>query len=195
MSQMEQGRQDPVVQLSCHQDLPLKWKRQQNLIAGDSLSDAAMSAALLMLGYTRLKNIFEMMDPIAVVKEAEWQAVTGFSPEVIELTEKLEEGLPGVDLQSLTPAARSHLQHVQYLDLLDDLRKSTEPDPEEVWKPVAILDHSLQTHNKDDVHVKVKVLWLNGEETWVRVNALLINEPILLTEYAQKNWLQSQLHS
>jgi hypothetical protein len=181
---MEQGRQDPVVQLSWHQDLPLKWKRQQNLIAGDSLSDAAMSAALLMLGYTRLKNIFEMMDPIAVVKEAEWQAVTGFSPEVIELTEKLEEGLPGVDLQSLTPAARSHLQHVQYLDLLDDLRKSTEPDPEEVWKPVAILDHSLQTHNKDDVHVKVKVLWLNGEETWVRVDALLVDEPIMLTEYA-----------
>jgi hypothetical protein len=64
-----------------------------------------MSAALLMLGYTRLKNIFEMMDPITVVEEAEWQAVTDFSPEVIELTEKLEEGLPGVDLQSLTPAA------------------------------------------------------------------------------------------
>jgi hypothetical protein len=66
-----------------------------------------MAAALLMLGYTGLKNIFETMDPIAVVKEAEQQIVTGFSPEVIEMTEKLEEGLPGVDLQSLTPVARS----------------------------------------------------------------------------------------
>jgi hypothetical protein len=149
--------------------------------------DAAMAAALLMLRYTRLKNIFEMTDPIVVVEEAERQIVMGFSPEVIEMTEKLEEGLPGVDLQSLTPAARSHLRHVQYLDLLYDLRKSTEPDPEEVWKPVAILDHSLQTHNKDDVHIKVKVLWSNGEETWVRVNALLVNEPIMLTEYARKN--------
>jgi hypothetical protein len=84
---------------------------------------------------------------------------------------------------------------VQYLDLLDDLHKNTDPDPEEVWKPVAILDHSLQTHIKDDVHIKVKVLWLNGEETWVRVNALLVNELIILTEYARKNRLQSQLHS
>jgi hypothetical protein len=83
---------------------------------------------------------------------------------------------------------------VQYLDLLDDLCKSTEPDPEEVWKPVAILDHSLRTHNKDDVHVKVKVLWSNGEETWVRVDALLVDEPIILTEYARKNRLQSQPH-
>jgi hypothetical protein len=30
-----------------------------------------MAAALLMLGYTRLKNIFETTDPIAVVGEAE----------------------------------------------------------------------------------------------------------------------------
>jgi hypothetical protein len=64
-----------------------------------------MAAALLMLGYTGLKNIFETTDPIAVVEEAEWQIVTGFSPEVIEMTEKLEEGLPGVDLQSLTPGS------------------------------------------------------------------------------------------
>jgi hypothetical protein len=35
MSQMEQGRQDPVIQLSRHQDLPLKQKRQRNLIADD----------------------------------------------------------------------------------------------------------------------------------------------------------------
>jgi hypothetical protein len=35
-----------------------------------------MAAALLMLGYTGLKNIFEMTDPIAVVEEAERQIVT-----------------------------------------------------------------------------------------------------------------------
>jgi hypothetical protein len=32
-----------------------------------------MAAALLMLGYTGLKNIFETTDPIAVVEEAEWK--------------------------------------------------------------------------------------------------------------------------
>jgi hypothetical protein len=128
----------PAPRLTLTEEMTAKPHRQQQ-----SPLDAAMAAALLMLGYTGLKNIFEMMDPIAVVEEAEQQIVTGFSPEVIKMMEKLEEGLPGVDLQSLTPAARSHLQHVQYLDLLDDLRKSTEPDPEEVWKPVAILDHSL----------------------------------------------------
>lgn len=69
-----------------------------------------------------------------MIEEAEWQIVMGFLAEVVEMIERLDEGLPGVNLECLTPKARAHLKHMQYLDLLDDLRNNSNPEPNEVWK-------------------------------------------------------------
>lgn len=110
------------------------------------------------------------------------------------LIEKLDKGWPRVNLECLTPKAQTHLKHLQYLDLLDDLHNKSDPEPNEVWKLVAILDHMLCKLKRDDVHVKVKVLWPNQKKTWVRMDALQIDKPILLMEYAWKNKLQSLPH-
>ncbi len=96
--------------------------------------NAAVAAAMLMLRFASLKGIFRLTDPMTMIEEAEWQIVTGFLAEVVEMIERLDEGLPGVNLECLTPKAWAHLKHMQYLDLLDDLRNNSNPEPDEVWK-------------------------------------------------------------
>ena len=58
-----------------------------------------------------------------------------------------------------------------------------------MWTAVKVLDHRKCTHNAADLHVKVKVLWKNGEVAWVRMQALQLQDPYLLIEYAVQHKL------
>ncbi len=62
-----------------------------------------------------------------------------------------------------------------------------------MWKAVKIMEHSVRDFRKDDLHLKVKVLWRNGERAWVRMEALRMQHPFLLIQYAVQNKLQHQL--
>ena len=53
------------------------------------------------------------------------------------------------------------------------ITESMDPDPDShIWHCIAITDHKLHSQNKDDIHTKVKAIWSNGEDTWVRLDAL-----------------------
>ena len=77
------------------------------------------------------------------------------------------------------------LEHLKYIQRLDALEEDYEQDYDHLmWSVLKVLHHSKRTTNPDDVHIKVKVLWRNGERTWERYNTIRIAELLLLIEYA-----------
>ena len=90
-------------------------------------------------------------------------------------------------LGSLTTWECRKLQELQHLNML---MESMDPDPDShIWCCIAVISHKLHTWNKEDVHTKVKVIWFNGEDTWVRLDALWIQDPYPLITYAVKKHL------
>ena len=65
-----------------------------------------------------------------------------------------------------------------------------DPDPDNhIWKCIAVTKHKVRDLNMDDIHVKVKAIWTNGEESWIRLDALCIQDPYPLITYAVKKKL------
>lgn len=88
---------------------------------------------------------------------------------------------------SLTARESARLQELQTLDHLHD---SLDPEPDDhLWKCLAVTRHKLRTLDPDDVHLKVKAIWGDGEESWVRADALRIQDPYPLVIYAVKRKL------
>ena len=70
------------------------------------------------------------------------------------------------------------------------LMESMDPDPDtHIWCCITVISHKLHTQNKDNIHTKVKVIWSNGEDTWVQLDALWIQDPYPLITYAVKKHL------
>ena len=61
------------------------------------------------------------------------------------------------------------------------------PSDSHMWRCIAIIDHNLRAKDKEDVHTKVKIAWSNGEDTWVHLDALCIQDPLPLVTYAAKH--------
>jgi hypothetical protein len=79
------------------------------------------------------------------------------------------------------------LRELQELDMVNDMM---DPDPDDhIWRCIAVTKHKIRDLDKDDIHVKVKALWGDGEETWVRSDALRLQDPSPLIEYAVKRRL------
>jgi len=79
------------------------------------------------------------------------------------------------------------LRELQTLDMLQDYM---DPSPDDhLWKCIAVTKHKVRNLDEDDVHVKVKALWADGDETWVRLDALRVQEPFPLITYAVKQKL------
>jgi hypothetical protein len=62
---------------------------------------------------------------------------------------------------TLGPAKSNKLQELQTLDMFQDMM---DPDPDDhIWKCIAITKHKVRDINMDDIHIKVKAVWTNGE--------------------------------
>jgi hypothetical protein len=83
------------------------------------------------------------------------------------------------------------LREIQELDRIND---AMDPDPDDhIWRCITETKHKVRNFNEHDVHVKVKALWVDGEETWVRLDVLRLQDPCRpLIEYAIKRRLTKQ---
>ena len=88
---------------------------------------------------------------------------------------------------TLSPAESNKLRELQTLDMFQDMM---DPDPDDhIWKCIAVTKHKVRDLNMDDIHIKVKAIWTNGEESWIRLDALRIQDPYPLITYAVKKKL------
>ena len=84
----------------------------------------------------------------------------------------------------------SEIRKLNELTALDALNEAGEPD-DDAWKCLAIIGHKWRRLDPDDIHLKVHALWQNGEETWIRQDAMRLQDPISLAKYAVKARLMS----
>jgi hypothetical protein len=87
----------------------------------------------------------------------------------------------------LSPREAQRLRELQDLDLLNE---SLHPDQDDqIWKCIAIVKHKARTIDPTDVHTKVKAVWTNGDESWIRLDALRLQDPYPLVKYGVKKKL------
>ena len=89
------------------------------------------------------------------------------------------------DLNDCTPEALNQFRYVKLCELWQE-----EYDPDLNWTPIQIHKHYVNSNNQDDIHVSIKVTWLNGETTLQRLNPFAIRHPDLVVAYAVNNNLQ-----
>ena len=90
-----------------------------------------------------------------------------------------------VDLNECSQEALDQFRYVKLCELWQE-----EEDRDLNWTPIQIHKHYVNRNNPDDVHVAVKVTWLNGESTIQRLNAFAVEHPDLVVAYAVNNDLQ-----
>ena len=98
--------------------------------------------------------------------------------------------LPGESAKNIRVGLLSHmeadrLRYVQSLDLLNEQLDDDEDD--KMWKCMGVLNHKVRTNDPEDVHIKVKAMWLNGERSWVRADAIRLQDPYPLIKYAMRS--------
>jgi hypothetical protein len=95
------------------------------------------------------------------------------------------ESFTHIGILSLNEA--QHLCELQNFNLLN---KSLHPDQDDhIWKCIAIIWHKLRTANPADVHTKVIAVWTNGDESWIHLDALRLQDPYPLVKYRVKKKL------
>jgi hypothetical protein len=93
-------------------------------------------------------------------------------------------------LGTLNERKTYRLREIQHLDTLHDL---DDPEPDDhIWKCIAVTKHKLQNIKEDDIHIKVKAIWGDGEESWIRADAFSTQDPYPLITYAVKQGLSKQ---
>jgi hypothetical protein len=80
------------------------------------------------------------------------------------------------------------LHYVQQLDMAEDAKDNQD----QAWQPVAILKHKIRKINPEDVHMKLKVQWPNGETSWQRAEPLRLQDPYIVAEYVCARGLIAQ---
>jgi hypothetical protein len=146
---------------------------------------------LLLAAAIGLTHIFRSHDPMQTAEALERQAVTGLDQDAIETVQTIEDEIGRVDYSGLTAAAKEQFKKIQALDMLSSLNGENRED-DDAWDAVAVLKHSRRNLRDDDVHTKIKALWKNGEKSWVRMDAMQIDDPLMLVAYAHANHLTNQ---
>ena len=90
-----------------------------------------------------------------------------------------------VDLNECSQEALDQFRYVKLCELWQE-----EEDRDLNWTPIQIHKHYVNRNNPNDVHVAIKVTWLNGESTIQRLNVFAVEHPDLVVAYAVNNDLQ-----
>jgi hypothetical protein len=57
---------------------------------------------------------------------------------------------------------------------------------------MAVTKHKLRDLDPKDIHLKVKAMWADGEESWIRLDALRLQDPYPLVKYGVQKRLIKQ---
>ncbi len=84
--------------------------------------------------------------------------------------------------------SKMELQQLYYVQHVDSFQDAL--DPEDC--PLAIIGHQLRRFNRDDIHYRFDIQWLNGECTLIRADAMRLQHPDMVADYAQAKNLTSK---
>ena len=141
----------------------------------------ATSMVKLLVGVLACGAI--LVDSFATVQPVKHEMTTQISiPDSLDSTPARY-----ADVAGLTPADVRKLNEIIALDALNE---AGDPD-DDAWKCLAVIGHMWRRNDPKDVHLKVNALWRDGSESWVRADAMRLQDPISLAKYAVKAHLTS----
>ena len=120
-------------------------------------------------------------------------------PVVYDISEEMKVNLMSSSEKDLeTPLekelnnySRKEMENFRYIHLCDIWNR--EKDDEYLqWTPIHIDRHYVDRKNKEDIHMRLNVRWLNGEQTWQRLDAFQVEHPELAIAYAYEKGLVGQ---
>ena len=82
----------------------------------------------------------------------------------------------------------SQLNNFRYYHLCD----SWTDDKDNNWTPISIQKHFHNRNNRDDIHIDIKVVWLNGEQTIERLEDFSRDHPNMVVAYAHSKDIQKK---
>ena len=52
------------------------------------------------------------------------------------------------------------------------------------WTPVTVDKFILRRRDPDDIHIRIRVIWLNGERSWTRLSDFQMEHPDMVVNFA-----------
>jgi hypothetical protein len=90
---------------------------------------------------------------------------------------------------NLTRSEIKQLHYVQEADYQHDMVIDAIEGKDMAWTAAAICDHKVRNKGKTDQHIKMKVLWMDGQSSWVRLDDLRLQDPHVISKYVQEKEL------
>ena len=77
----------------------------------------------------------------------------------------------------------------RYIKLCETFTDDENDEEAPGWTPILIDKFMVRRKNPEDVHVKIRVSWLNGERNWVRLEDFQAEHPDMVVNFAIENEL------
>ena len=88
---------------------------------------------------------------------------------------------------NLSNMSKEQLKHFRYTKLCEVFAPDENDEEVLVWTPVAITGAIIRRRNPKDIHMRIRILWLDGTSSWMRLSDFQLEHPDLVAEYAFKN--------
>ena len=75
----------------------------------------------------------------------------------------------------------------RYTKLCETFTDDEHDEEELTWTPVMIDKFLLRKKNPDDVHVRIRIVWLNGTRSWTRLSDFQMEHPDMVVNFALEN--------
>ena len=103
----------------------------------------------------------------------------------------LDINLDMFSVDELNNFTKEQLEQFRYLNLCDMWSVDNGEEERDLrWIPISIMSHYINRRNKGDVHVLLKIAWLNGETSMQRLDAFSLEHPDMVVQYARDNNLE-----
>ncbi|MEM7375684.1 MAG: hypothetical protein AAF587_44235, partial [Bacteroidota bacterium] len=106
-----------------------------------------------------------------------------------EIEEEIESAraIEGSKMVSLNSMNRKQMENFRYANMCESFSPNPEREIDKMWTPVRIVGQVLRRRDPKDIHIRLKILWLNGETSWVRMEDFQMEHPDMIVNYAFDN--------
>ncbi|MEM7375758.1 MAG: reverse transcriptase domain-containing protein, partial [Bacteroidota bacterium] len=82
---------------------------------------------------------------------------------------------------------RKQMENFRYTKLCEAYSQDAKEDLDKMWTPVKIVGQILRRKDPQDIHIRLRILWLNGGTSWVRLDDFQTEHPDMVVNYAFDN--------
>jgi Reverse transcriptase (RNA-dependent DNA polymerase) len=93
---------------------------------------------------------------------------------------------------SLTNDEVAHMHYVQMADFTADVLEDQLWNGDHAHRAAAVLNHKVRNKDSADRHLKLQVLWMNSDRSWVRMDDIRLDNSYVIVRYAKERGLTNK---